>query len=70
MAVAGAIAPAPLKRLLTAEEVADDYLNCTTDRVWALTREKKLRRVKLGHRTYRYRPDHLAEDIDRLEQEA
>lgn len=61
-------APAPpLTRLLTAEEVADQ-LTVSTDRVWALTREGKLPTVKLGRRTYRYRPDAVEAALKQLEQ--
>lgn len=56
----------PLARLLTAAEVAD-ALTLSIDRVWALTREGKLPTVKLGRRTYRYRPDAVAAALEKLE---
>lgn len=45
----------PLTELLTADDVAA-AAKVTVDRVWKLTREGKLPTVKLGPRTYRYRP--------------
>ena len=45
----------PLTELLTAEDIAA-AAKVTTDRVWQMTREGILPTVKLGPRTYRYRP--------------
>jgi hypothetical protein len=59
-------APPPLAPLLTAADVAA-AAQISQDRVWALTREGKLRRMKLGRRTYRYRADHVTEDLEALE---
>jgi excisionase family DNA binding protein len=56
----------PLTRLLTADEVAN-ALGVPTDRIWALTREGKLPAVKLGGRTYRYRPDAVTAALEALE---
>jgi excisionase family DNA binding protein len=59
--------PAPLTRLLTAAEIAS-MVGVPKDRIWTLTREGKLRAVKLGRRTYRYVPEHVSEDLARLEE--
>lgn len=57
----------PLKRLLTADDVAA-AAQLTKDRVWELTREGKLPCVRLGPRTIRYRADRVEAAIAELEE--
>jgi excisionase family DNA binding protein len=59
-------APPPLPELLKADEVAA-ALGVNAESVWALIREGKLPEVKLGARTYRYRPDAVAAALEKLE---
>jgi excisionase family DNA binding protein len=56
-----------LIELLTADDVAA-AAQLTKDRVWELTREGKLPAVKLGPRTYRYRPERVNRAIEELEE--
>jgi excisionase family DNA binding protein len=57
----------PLTRLLTADDVAA-AAQVSKDRVWELTREGKLPTVKLGPRTYRYRPEQVERAIAEMEE--
>ena len=55
--------------LLTKQQLADE-LGMPLEGVQALTRQKKISVIRLGHRTVRYRLEQVREDLQRLEVKA